>query len=154
MKLTYFLLIVCLVIIFAGCDTKTSGYEQDDDVINILWAEWGPGYALKEIVKDFTAESGIGVNVHLEPWSNFQYEFFKEMEKKSDKYDIVLGDSQWLGKGYREGYYVELTSWIEENNIEDIMVPSLIEWFSEYPKGSGRLWSIPATGAAHGFAYR
>ena len=31
---------------------------------------------------------------------------------KSNRYDIVIGDSQWLGRNSDGGHYVDLTDWI------------------------------------------
>ena len=47
--------------------------------ITILWAEWKPSEYLRELVKDFTKETGIEVIVQTEPWPTFQNKAFKEL---------------------------------------------------------------------------
>ncbi len=44
------------------------------------------------------------------PWSDFQTKAFTELNAKGDAYDMVVGDSQWLGAASTGGHYVELWS--------------------------------------------
>ncbi len=122
--------------------------------ISILWAEWPPADNLQKLSQDFTRETGIKVNVIQEPWGAWQDIFFNEMEKKGQAYDMVIGDSQWLGRGATGGHYIELTNWLESHGVHDSMTPASITGYSEYPKGSGHYWTVPVEGDAMGFAYR
>ncbi|MEI8346498.1 MAG: extracellular solute-binding protein [Pseudomonadota bacterium] len=122
--------------------------------ITILWAQWAPSDYLVKLSEDFTKETGIKVNVQQESWSDFQNVFFNEMSKKGDAFDIVIGDSQWMGRGATEGHYIELTNWPQGKNIIETMTPASVAGYSEYPSGSGHYWGIPFEGDAMGFAYR
>lgn len=122
--------------------------------ITIAWAEWPPADYLAELSKDFTTETGIEVEVVQIPWPNFQDKIFISLQVKSDKYDIIIGDSQWLGVGATDGHYVELTDWIRDNiDVSTIYGPAMVA-FAEYPKGSERYWAVPAEVDANGYAYR
>ncbi len=122
--------------------------------ITIVWAEWDPAKYLRELSKGFTKETGIGVTVVEIPWAQFQDKVFTSLAARDPSYDIIIGDSQWLGRGAEGKHYVELTKWIKENiPIKDIYEPALIA-YGEYPKGSGRYWAVPAEADAVGFAYR
>jgi multiple sugar transport system substrate-binding protein len=150
------LLLLITTIILSGCSTKTTNNsnQKEAEEITILWAEWAPADYLQEISKDFTSQTGIKIKIVREPWGTFQTTFFAEMNNKSEKYDLVIGDSQWLGVSSEKGYYIELTKWIKDNNVEETMTRASMAGYAEYPKGSKKYWAIPAEGDALGFAYR
>lgn len=122
--------------------------------ITILWAQWPPADYLQKLSLDFTKETGIQVEIVQESWSTWQTIFFDEMAKKGLKYDMVIGDSQWLGRGAMGGHYVELTKWIKQNGVDKSMIPAAMTGYSEFPKGSGHYWAVPVEGNATGFSYR
>ncbi len=128
--------------------------EKQKGSLRIIWAEMKVSDALQELVNDFTNETGIQIEVVQEPWATFQTVFFEEMKKKGESYDMVGGDSQWLGLGATKGYYVELTALIKEFGIDKSMSAIANSLYSEYPIGSGHYWAIPLNGDALSFAYR
>jgi multiple sugar transport system substrate-binding protein len=69
--------------------------------LTIFWAEWDPAKYLQELVNEYTAETGVQITVETTPWSDFQTKAFTEFNAKGDAYDMVVGDSQWLGAGAR-----------------------------------------------------
>ncbi len=122
--------------------------------LTIVWAEWDPANYLQELSKDFTAETGIPVDVIQIPWTSFQDKVFTAFVGKSDLYDIVIGDSQWLGRNSQGGNYVNLTEWINANiEVDSIFGPAMTA-FAEYPKGSATYWALPAQVDAAGYVYR
>ncbi len=122
--------------------------------LTIAWAQWDPANYLDELSKDFTAETGIEVDLVQISWSHFQDQVFTAFVGKSDRYDIVIGDSQWLGRNSVGGHYVDLTDWINENIDVDSIYATAMEAFAEYPKGSRKYWALPAEVDANGFLYR
>src|SRR5262245_35089673 len=124
------------------------------DTLTILWAEWDPANYLQELVKDYEKQTGVKVKVETVPWPNFQTKAFTEFNAKGDAYDMVVGDSQWLGAGATGGHYVDLTDWVKKNGVLDSMAPATMVAYSEYPKGGGKYWSVPVEGDATGWAYR
>ena len=67
---------------------------------------------------------------------------------------MIVGDSQWLGKGATQKHYVELTDWAKTNiPIADI-APAALKNYGEYPAGSNKLYGIPCMSDALVFAYR
>lgn len=136
-----------------GTESADDGTKQTDG-ITILWAQWAPADYLQELSKEFTRETGIEVNVIQESWGSWQKIFFEEMANKGRKYDMVIGDSQWLGRGARAGHYVELTKWMKKQGVDKTMIPAAIAGYSEFPKKSGHYWAIPVEGDATGFSYR
>ncbi|MYF56831.1 extracellular solute-binding protein [Candidatus Poribacteria bacterium] len=139
--------ILLAMIIVMGC-----GDQQKS--LTIVWAQWDPANYLTTLSEDFTDETGIAVDVVQIPWDKFQDEVFKSFIGKSDLYDIVIGDSQWLGRNSVGGHYIDMTEWINENiDIPSIYGPAMTA-FAEYPKGSKEYWALPAEVDAAGYVYR
>jgi multiple sugar transport system substrate-binding protein len=119
--------------------------------LTIFWAEWDPANYLQELVNEYPDAQ---ITVETTPWADFQTKAFLEFTAQGDSYDMVVGDSQWLGAGSIGGHYVELTDFVREHNLTEVMAPATMTYFSEYPKGSGRYWAVPLEGDAMGWAYR
>jgi multiple sugar transport system substrate-binding protein len=131
-------------------EVDTSGIEE----ITILWAQWDPADFLQEIGNMYEAETGIKVNVVQEPWGSFGDLFFAEMSAQGTSYDMVVGDSQWLGQGSTQGHYVDMTGFLNETGIADSVTPATLIYYGEYPTGSSQYWAYPTEGDANGWAYR
>jgi len=143
-----------LIVLMALSIILTMGCAEKEKSITIVWAEWDPASYLDTLAKDFTAETGIQVTVSQIPWTNFQDKIFTTLAGKSDVYDIIIGDSQWLGRGSTGGHYVELTDWMKANIDINSISEMAMTAFAEYPKGSEKYWALPAEVDCNGFAYR
>ena len=122
--------------------------------LTIAWAEWPPATFLQELSEDFTKETGVKIDVVQIPWTSFQDKVFTAFVGKSTRYDIVIGDSQWLGRNSVGGHYIDLTDWIDKNiDVDSIFGPAMTA-FAEYPKGSKKYWALPAEVDANGYVYR
>lgn len=119
--------------------------------LTIFWAEWDPANYLQELVNEYTEETGVTVTVETTPWPDFQTKAFTEFNAKGDAYDMVVGDSQWLGAGSTGGHYVDLTDWFKAHKVDEIMAPATVKAYAEY---DGKYWAVPAEGDANGWAYR
>ena len=131
----------------------TSVYAQEK-ALTIFWAEWDPANYLQELGNEYEKETGVKITVETTPWSDFQTKAFTEFNAKGSAYDLVVGDSQWLGAASEGGHYVDLTDFVKENKVLDKMAPATVKFYSEYPGNSGKYWSIPAEGDAVGWSYR
>jgi multiple sugar transport system substrate-binding protein len=67
---------------------------------------------------------------------------------------MVVGDSQWLGQAVTEGHYLDLTDFMVGEGIADTVTPATLQYYGEYPSGSGNYYSYPTEGDANGWAYR
>ena len=128
-----------------------SGTSAFSAELTIFWAEWDPANYLQELVNQYSAETGVTVTVETTPWSDFQTKTFAELNAKGDAYDMVVGDSQWLGAASEGGHYVDLSKFITDNGIDKSFVPATLQYFSQY---GGKYWSVPLEGDANGWAYR
>ena len=132
---------------------STSVHAQDKQ-LTIFWAEWDPANYLQELGNEYEKETGVKVVVETTPWADFQTKAFTEFNAKGSAYDLVVGDSQWLGAASEGGHYVDLTDFVKENKVNEKMAEATVKYYAEYPGGSGKYWSIPAEGDAVGWAYR
>jgi multiple sugar transport system substrate-binding protein len=139
--------------LLAGASLLAIGFGMPASAqeLTIFWAEWDPANYLQELVNEYTEETGVVVTVETTPWPDFQTKAFTEFNAKGDAYDMVVGDSQWLGAGSTGGHYVDLTDFFNEHGVADIMAPATVKSYAEY---DGKYWAIPAEGDANGWAYR
>ncbi len=141
--------------LFAGVAlTALSTSSAWSEELTIFWAEWDPANYLQELVNEYEAETGVTVTVETTPWSDFQTKAFTEFNAKGDSYDMIVGDSQWLGAASEAGHYVDLTQFFNDNKVGEIMAPATVKYYAEYPGNSGKYWAIPAEGDAVGWSYR
>ena len=122
--------------------------------LTIFWAEWDPANYLQELVNEYEAETGVKVTVETTPWSDFQTKAFTEFNAHGNAYDLIVGDSQWLGAASEAGHYVDLTEFFNKHKLNEVMAPATVKYYAEYPSSSGKYWAIPAEGDAVGWSYR
>ncbi len=122
--------------------------------LNILWAQWDPADYLQQVVAEYESVAGVKVNVIQEPWGTFGDRFFAEMAAGGDAWDMVVGDSQWLGQSTTGGHYLDMTQFLADTGLGDSVTPATLTYYGEYPTGSGTYWSYPTEGDADGWAYR
>src|SRR5260221_7170963 len=91
--------------------TASSSRPSSPQSIVVWWFQWAPADGLAELGKDFEGETGIAVNVDQIPLSSYQDKTFLEFGSMRTRFDIVIGDSQWIGRGATKGLYVDLTDW-------------------------------------------
>lgn len=147
--------VLWLVVASVGCknDDSASDPAANPRVV-IWWAEWAPATGLAELSKQFTEQTGIPVEVKQIPWPSYQDQVFLNFTNRQSDFDIVVGDSQWIGRGATNGLYVDLTDWLP--TVVDLATinPQALKYLCEYPTGSGRFFAAPAQTDAIGFAYR
>lgn len=132
-----------------------SDLQAQEKQITLCWAAWDPANALTELSKDFTAETGIGMNFEFVPWTNFADRFLNELNSGGQLCDLLIGDSQWIGGGATYGHYVELNDFFEQEGISmDDFMPATVRAYSTWPKGEPNYYALPAMGDALGWVYR
>ncbi len=89
--------------LLAGLSMTLAGgvsiHAAQSEELTILWAEWDPANYLQELVNEYQKETGVKVTVETVPWPDFQTKAFTEFNAQGSAYDLVVGDSQWLGAG-------------------------------------------------------
>lgn len=177
-KRAFWLLLGVLILLLAACGGETTDTEEPADTtteeeasaeeapaeeeaagpavdeLTIFWAQWDPADYLQEIGNMYEAETGIKVNVLQEPWGSFGDVFFAEMAAQGTSYDMVIGDSQWLGQATTQGHYLDMTEFMNSAGLTDSVTEATLTYYGEYPPGSGTYWAFPTEGDANGWAYR
>src|SRR5687768_4770011 len=81
-----------------GAGTTGARAAEAAKNLTIWWAQWAPADGLQELADTFGRKEQVTVKVHQIPWSNFQDQVFQEFGRQQTAFDIVVGDSQWLGR--------------------------------------------------------
>jgi len=147
------LLLALLLVPFTSCSGDSSKSDAAKP-LTVWWFEWQPASGLAELARDFTKQTGIAVEVRQIPLDNYQEQVFQEFGGNETKFDIVIGDSQWIGRGATKGLYEELTAWLPTVVPLDSIHPRAARYLCEYPEGSGRFYAAPCETDAIGLAYR
>jgi ABC-type glycerol-3-phosphate transport system substrate-binding protein len=126
----------------------------DADYIAIFWTEGDHAEYLEELSDYYTMETEVFVFVDTVPRSDYRAITFNELAAHSEAFDIIVGESVWLGEGVLRGHYVELTEWVKELGVDRSMVSEVLRASGEYPFGSGRYWAVPVSGEGLGWSYR
>ncbi len=137
-----------------GACSADSGAAPEDGALTIWWFQWAPADGLQELGDEFAAATGTPVKVEQIPLSSYQEKVFLEFGSARTKFDIVVGDSQWIGRGATRGLYLELTDWLP--TVVDLasVHPRAARYLCEYPEGSSRWYAAPCETDAVGLAYR
>jgi multiple sugar transport system substrate-binding protein len=144
------LLVTVLLVLVTGVSVSAQGVTE----LNIWWAEWDPANYLQQIGNDYEAATGIKVNVVQTPWGSYFDRVATEWAAQGSSFDMVVGDSQWLGQAVTEGHYVDMTDFLNSNGITETVTPATLQYYGEYPAGSGSYYAYPTEGDANGWAYR
>jgi ABC-type glycerol-3-phosphate transport system substrate-binding protein len=93
---------VAASLLLAGCNnggkTADAGAGGSKKIV-IAWAKWEPADNLQKLAADYTKETGTEVEVQQIPWSDFETKINSAWSGQDSSFDLVVGDSQWLGKG-------------------------------------------------------
>jgi multiple sugar transport system substrate-binding protein len=145
------LLLVTVMVALLGIASVAA---QDVTELTIWWAQWAPADFLQQIGNDYEAETGIAVTVVQTPWGDFYNRVGTEWAAQGTSYDMIVGDSQWVGQAVTQGHYVDLTEFMVSNGIAETVTPATLTYYGEYPTGSGNYYAYPTEGDANGWAYR
>lgn len=137
-----------------GSSTSSAPSGTATEAVEVWWFQWAPAAGLAELGKEFEAETGTPVNVTQIPLASYQEKAFLEFGGSTTSFDILIGDSQWIGRGATKGLYLELTDWLP--TVVDLasIHPRAAKYLCEYPEGSGKWYAAPCETDAVGLAYR
>ena len=122
--------------------------------MTIWWAQWDPANYLQEIGNLYEKETGVKVTVVQEPWGSYFNKVSAEWAARGTGFDMVVGDSQWIGQAVTDGHYVDMTQFLADNKLTDTVTEATLKYYGEYPPGSGKYYAYPTEGDANGWAYR
>ncbi len=126
--------------------------------LTIWWFQWPPADGLQELGDDYTKATGTAVKVVQIPLMSYQTKTFLEFSNATashpTEFDVIIGDSQWIGRGATEKLYVDLTDWLKTVVDLKTIHEHAARYLCEYPEGSGRWFAAPCETDAVGLAYR
>lgn len=139
-----------------GCSKDSeSSTKANHKTITILWAKWAPADALQKLSEEFTANTGIKVQVEQKNWADISQTKDTEFNNNSTTYDLIIGDSQWLGQGVVGNHYEELTGFVAKHaDLFKDVSPAAMQYYAEYPAGMRRYYAVPCEADAIAVAYR
>jgi multiple sugar transport system substrate-binding protein len=149
-----------VAILLGGCNKSEStspvSAEQAgaEKVVSIWWAQWAPSDGMQTLAEDFTRETGIAVKINQIPWSDYQTQVFLNFANPQTDFDIVVGDSQWMGRCAREHLYLDLSDWLPSAVDLKSIHPVALKYLCEYPPGDPKYFAAPCETDAVGFCYR
>ena len=149
MKKKFLILMTSLVIAIFGSSNARA------ESITLGWAAWDPANALVELNKGFTAETGIEVNHEFVDWTSFADRMLNELNNQGKTFDVLIGDSQWIGGGAVYGHYVKLNDFFDKEGITmSDFSDATVYAYSTWPKGTPNYYALPAMGDALAWSYR
>lgn len=135
----------------AEATTAPAASSSGVNELTIWWAQWDPANYLQQLVADYEKEKGIKVNVVQEPWGSFYNKVAAEWAAKGTGFDMVVGDSQWIGQGATQGHYLDITDFMKEKGMDKSVTPATLQYYGTY---DNKYWAFPTEGDALGWAYR
>ena len=85
------------ILVFSALVWCPPAGAEAEKSITVWWAQWDPAVGLQKLGDEFAAETGIAVEVHQIPWASYQDQVFLNFGNRQTDFDIVVGDSQWIG---------------------------------------------------------
>ena len=154
------ILFILFTLLISSCNiepreavVRTPEVSAHPDKLVIWWAKWIPSDGLASISKEFTKLTGIEVVVHQTPWGEYQSKAFQEFSNYRTDFDILVGDSQWLGYCAERGWYVELTDYINNGGVNmDDVEPTIAQFMCK--TSDGRIFAAPCEPDSMGIVYR
>ncbi len=146
--------LLALVLLLTGVLGISTAGAQDVTELTIWWAQWAPADFLQQVGNEYEEATGIAVNVVQTPWGDFYNRVGTEWAAQGTSYDLIVGDSQWVGQAVTQGHYVDLTEFMTSSGIADTVTPATLQYYGEYPVASGSYYAYPTEGDANGWAYR
>ena len=131
----------------AAAAPAASGVKE----LTVFWAQWDPANYLQQLVQDYEKEKGVKVTVKQEPWGSFLNVVSADWAAKATSWDMVVGDSQWIGQAATQAHYVDLTDWMKGKGLDKTVTPATLQYYGTY---DSKFYAFPTEGDALGWAYR
>lgn len=134
-------------------DHPLSGQSFDMTILGI--GGWLPSSLGVEMAQELFApyaKENFGYNVNFSfseaPFSQLFQKAAASLATRSNEFNIIISDSQWLGAFAEPGWIVNMNEIIAENPELDIAWydPIVVSTYMTYPDGSDQLWGLPQEG--------
>ena len=110
---------------------------------------------LKEIVGEFTDQTGIEVNLNIYPYETLQERQFTSLSQQTGNVDIVHVDLVWMGQYAGQGWLEPVDQLIENTNSDVLALNDFNQRFLEgLCQWEGTLYGLPFITAIFTMYYR
>ncbi|MDM8527557.1 extracellular solute-binding protein [Anaerolineales bacterium HSG24] len=167
MKFRNLLLCIAVIYLLSACNNDTPTVVPSPTVetatativqptveavqLEISWQDVPPCQALSKLSSEYSkAEVKVNCFSHIE-WYD---KTFNDILKPDSNIDLVIMDSQWIGKAVTDNHLVEITDWVAENIESSKYVPAAISAYGEYPYNSKRYYGVPVFADTQMLVYR
>lgn len=148
---------ICVVLVFVLATAFSAGAQdhpfkgQKIDMAILGIGGWVPsrlGVDMSPLFAEYAKEKyGYDVSFTFAeaPFSALFQKAASTLATRSQEYNIIISDSQWLGAFAEPGWIVKVGDLIKEHPEFDIewWDPVIKETYMEYPLGSGEFWGLP-----------
>jgi len=129
-----------------------AGQSIEMNILGIAgWLPSSLGVQMSPLFADFVKDRygyDVSFNFAEAPFSDLFQKAATSLATRSQEYNIIISDSQWLGALAQPGWILQLNDIIAQNPELDI------DWFSQivvdtymiYPDGTSNIWGLPQEG--------
>ncbi len=105
----------------------------------------------KELFRPYAKENydyDVSFSFSEAPFSQLFQKAASSLATRSNEFNIIISDSQWLGAFAEPGWIVNMNDVIADNPELDIdwYDPIVVSTYMTYPDGSDQLWGLPQEG--------
>jgi len=105
--------LLLIVLIIVGCS------NNDRAQINVIYFAGLPmGQVMKEMMPEFTKETGITVNFLEIPYDNVRSKELTSVRQDQGAYDVMYVDDIWMYEYAKEGIVIPLTDYVSRDSLE------------------------------------
>ncbi len=160
-RISYFGATMCLVLTLlaslvatpsVAADHPLKGKKIDMAILGIGgWLPSRLGVDMSPMFAEY-AKKNFGYDVSFTfaeaPFSALFQKAASTLATRSQEYNIIISDSQWLGAFAEPGWIVKVSDLIKEHPELDIewYDQVVVNTYMEYPEGSGEYWGLPEEG--------
>ncbi len=129
-----------------------AGKKIDMNILGIAgWLPSSLGVKMSPLFADYVKQRyGYDVSFGFAeaPFSDLFQKAATSLATKSQEYNIIISDSQWLGALAKPGWILKLNDVISQN--KGLQIPwfsqTVIDTYMRYPDGSSDIWGLPQEG--------
>lgn len=149
MKIVKFFVVIVFVVVSGFIVIQV----QVDEFI-LCWVVWDLVNVFVEFFKEFEVEFGYMMKFEFVLWLNFVDCMFNELNFGGKFCDFLIGDSQWIGGGVENGYYVKLNDFFDKEGISmDDFVLVIVYVYLIWLKGMLNYYVLFVMGDVNGWFY-
>lgn len=129
-----------------------AGKKIDMNILGIAgWLPSSLGVKMSPLFADYVKQRyGYDVSFGFAeaPFSDLFQKAATSLATKSQEYNIIISDSQWLGALAKPGWILKLNDIISQN--KGLQIPwfsqTVVDTYMRYPDGSSDIWGLPQEG--------